>query len=245
MERVIGRGRGGRYDCRAVAPPPGHCSRHVLAKPSPLVRLASVHALPRAGSTDAALAIAARDGHPAAAGEIWDRFAALVRGLLRRSLGPDHDVEDHVQEVFLRFFSRLRELREPSAVRSFLVGITLRVSRSELRRRRLRRWLHLTEDGALPDTPAAACDDAAREALARLYRILDGLDDEARLAFVLRHVEGLELTEVAGALEVSLATVKRRLGKVSARVLAQVARDPILSDYLIAPGRELDASDRD
>ena len=214
----------------------------VLAKPSSPVRLASVHPLPRARPTDASLATAAIAGEPAAAGLLWERFSPLVRGLIRRSLGPDRDVEDHVQEVFLRFFEQIGELRDPAAVRSFLVGITVRVLRTELRRRRLRRWLHLTDAGELPDTPAPPGDDDAREALKRLYRVLDDIDDKARLAFVLRFIQGLELTEVAASLGASLATTKRRLAKVSARVLAAARRDPLLAGYLaLAPG-DSDAS---
>jgi RNA polymerase sigma-70 factor, ECF subfamily len=201
-----------------------------------------VHPLPRARPTDAALANAAIAGEPAAAGLIWERFSPLVRGLVRRSLGPDRDVEDHVQDVFLRFFEQVDELRDPAAVRSFLVGITVRVLRSELRRRRLRRWLHLTDAGELPDAPAPPEDEDAREALKRLYHLLDGMDDEARIAFVLRFVQGLELTEVAASLGASLATTKRRLAKVSARVLAAARRDPILAGYLALARGEPDAS---
>lgn len=213
-----------------------YCCRIVLAKPAP--RLASVHPLPQAGrrvADEAALVRAAIEGQEAAIGLLWNRYSRLVRGLLRRSLGPQHDVEDHVQDVFLRFFAQLQRLRDPAAVRSYLVGITVRVARSELRRRRIRRWLFLTEDGELPDAPAMPSDEAAREALARLYRILDGMDDEGRLAFVLRHIEGLELTEVAAALGISLATTKRRLARVTARVFAVVERDPILADYVVQP----------
>ncbi len=191
-----------------------------------------MHELPRARPTDAALAHAAAAGQPGAAEMVWDRFAPLVRGLARRSLGPDRDVDDHVQEVFLRLFDQLGDLRDPAALRSFVVGITVRVLRSELRRRRLRRWLRLTEGGELPEGAAPPRDEVAREALRRLYRILDGIDDEARLAFALRHIEGLELAEVAAALGASLATTKRRLAKVMARVLAAARHDPALSSYL-------------
>ena len=204
----------------------------VLAKPSSPVRLASVHPLPRARPTDASLATAAIAGEPAAAGLLWERFSPLVRGLIRRSLGPDRDVEDHVQEVFLRLFEQIGELREPAALRSFVVGITVRVLRSELRRRRVRRWLRLADEGELPDGAAPPRDDAAREALRRLYGILDGIDDEARLSFALRFIEGLELTEVAAALGASLATTKRRLAKVTARVLAAARHDPVLVSYV-------------
>ena len=109
----------------------------------------------------------------------------------------------------------------------------MHVAVSTLRKRRVRRWLHLTPTGVLPDVAAAGIEgaDRAREALRRLYAILDQLDDAGRLTFVLRHIEGIELTEVADALGVSLATAKRRLAKVTARVLAMVERDPLLPEY--------------
>jgi RNA polymerase sigma-70 factor (ECF subfamily) len=200
-------------------------------------RLASVHRLPLAGADDSALARAAAGGDPAAAAAVWDRFSPLVRGLLRRSLGPDRDVEDQVQDVFLRFFKRIDTLRDPNAVRSFLVGITIRVAGSELRRRRVRRWLHVTETGTLPDIEAPPGDADAREAVARLYANLDRLDDEGRLAIVLRHIDGLELLDVAAALDLSLATTKRRLAKATARLHAMLERDPALADYLTQPDR--------
>jgi RNA polymerase sigma-70 factor (ECF subfamily) len=51
---------------------------------------------------------------------------------------------------------------------------------------------------------------------------------------VLRHIEGLELTEVAEALGCSLATAKRKIAKASDHVFARAASDPFLSDYLKA-----------
>lgn len=205
------------------------------APPPPPPRLAPVRRLPIDGGTwdDAAVARALAEGQPAAAAIAWDRHAGLVRGLLRRSLGPDADVEDAVQDVFLRFFSRIGELRDPAALRPFLIGITLHVAASALRRRRVRRWLRLTDDGHLPDHAAPGDGGAeARAAVRRLYAILDRLDDDGRLVFVLRHIEGLELTEVATALDTSLATAKRRLARVTARVQAMIARDPTLAEYV-------------
>src|SRR5262245_26069068 len=79
---------------------------------------AQVHVLPTRFASDAALIEAAIARHPAAAREIWDRFATLVRGLLRRTLGRD-DVDDHVQDTFLRLFRLLGRLREPDKLRSF------------------------------------------------------------------------------------------------------------------------------
>lgn len=186
---------------------------------------------------DAGLARAIAEGHAAAPGMVWDRYATLVRGVLRRALGPGADVDDQVQIAFLELFREAKNLRDPSALRAFLIGITVRVARAELRRRRVRRWLRLTDDGAVPEAAADDLDEDAREAVARLYVVLERLDDKSRMLFVLRHVQGLELTETAEALGISLATAKRRLAKVTARVHAMAARDPILASYL-GPGEE-------
>ena len=197
-------------------------------------RLALVRRVRLADLDDAGLARAAAEGHAGAPAVVWDRYAGLVRRVLCRILGPGADVDDQVQEAFLQLFREVKQLRDPGALRAFLLGITVRVARSALRRRRLRRWLRLSDGGELPELAAAEVDADAREALRRLYALLDRLDDKARLLFVLRYVEGLELTQAAEAMGVSLATAKRHLERVRARVHALASRDPLLARYLAA-----------
>jgi len=193
---------------------------------------------------DAALVAALVAKEPAAAGAAWDLFAPLVRSLLWQTLAVGADVDDLTQDVFLHLFRRIDGLRDPNALRSFVVGITIRVARSELRRRRVRRWLRLTDSGELPEAAAVSDDHAAREALRRLYAILDKMDDEARLAFVLRYVQGLELTEVATALGISLATTKRRIAHVHERIAIHARGDACLAPFLDGrPSEDERASD--
>jgi len=191
---------------------------------------------------DGALARLAAEKDPRAAAALWDRYATLVRGILRRTLGPSADVEDLVQDAFIGLFRTLPGLRDPDALRSFVVGTALRVARSELRRRRVRRWLSLTSSGAMPDAAQeGASDPEARRAVKRLYEVLDKIDDRGRMAFVLRYIEGYELTEVAEALGCSLATTKRLLVKAQERVNAIVRRDPLLAPYVNDAGAANDA----
>ncbi|WP_437970627.1 sigma-70 family RNA polymerase sigma factor [Sorangium sp. So ce260] len=199
-----------------------------------------MQALPLSATDDVALARAAAQGHPGAAPVIWQRFAPLVRRILTRTLGPGDEVDDHVQDTFLRFFRVAKDLRDPSLLSSFIVGIAVRVARAELRRRRLRRWLQLSSSGELPEVGGAHQDPQGRAALVRLYRILDQVDDRSRTLFVLRFIEGLELTEIAAALGCSLATTKRHLARASHRILTAAQRDPALSDYLTKAPQELD-----
>jgi RNA polymerase sigma-70 factor, ECF subfamily len=183
------------------------------------------------GPTDAQLARLARDRDPRAATLVWDRYAGMVRGVLYRSVGPTHDVEDLVQDVFVGFFKNIGTLREASSLRPFLVGIALRTARSALRKRRVRKWLRLSDDGMVPEVATNDGDPRTREAVRRLYAILDELDDRDRLAFVLRHAEGHELTETASALGVSLATVKRMLSRAEEHVQSRARQDDLLGAW--------------
>ena len=101
----------------------------------------------------------------------------------------------------------------------------------QLRRRWVRRWVRLSGKTDAAELEIVTPDTDAREALARFYKILDRVNATDRAAFVLRFMEGLELTEVAAALKLSLATTKRRLARVWARVLLLVERDPVLVHY--------------
>jgi RNA polymerase sigma-70 factor, ECF subfamily len=191
---------------------------------------------------DAALVAACLRQEEWAAAALWDRFAPLVRRILFRAVGPGHDVEDLVQECFLRLYRTLPGLRDPDACKSFVITITTRVLQTELRSRWLKRWLGLSADGEIPERAGESADLEARGALARFYRLLDGLAPRHRTAFTLRYIEGLELTEVAAALGVSLATIKRWLPRIARRLHAQAARDPQLQPYVSPKGFQVGGS---
>jgi RNA polymerase sigma-70 factor (ECF subfamily) len=196
-----------------------------------------MHLVQAAASTepsDAELVLAVRQRAPHAAGQVWDRYSVLVRRILLRMLGPSSEVEDAVQEAFLRLFRDVDGLRDPSVLRSFLIGITLHVAGSELRRRRARRWLFLSSDGTLPEPEPVADADGLheREALRRLYRVLDRVGTRTRSVFVLRYVEGLPLAQLSAVLGCSLATTKRRVADAAQRVTRLAEGDELLAPYL-------------
>ena len=186
---------------------------------------------------DLARALIARD--PKAPRTLWRRFAPMVFRMLRRALGPGHDVEDLAQEVFLCVFEKVPSLREPKALKAFVISITVLTTRSELRRLWVRRWIRLSGKGDATTKAVVHLDTDAREALGRFYAVLDRINAQDRTLFVLRFMEGLGLVEVAAASGLSLATTKRRLSRVWAKVILLVERDPVLSQYL-SPNRDSD-----
>jgi RNA polymerase sigma-70 factor, ECF subfamily len=180
---------------------------------------------------DADLVRAFCNGESWAARAIWNRHAPMVYRLLERALGPNGEAEDLTQDVFLCTFARLPGLRDIDALRSFIYSIALRTLKWELRRRRVRRILRLSDDGKLPDLPVRAVDGEARQLLARFYALLEQLRANERAAFVLRHMEGLKLEEIAERMGVSLATVKRWISRASQDVSALVEADGELSAH--------------
>jgi RNA polymerase sigma-70 factor, ECF subfamily len=195
-------------------------------------RLFLVHGGVHQEVDDATLVHKLLDQHPHAARLIWQRFAPMVHRILRRSLGPDEDVEDLAQEVFMCVFQKASTLREPQALKAFVITVTAFTVRGELRRRWSRRWLRRQRPQTGPGELVANQDIESREALRRFYDILDRISAQDRTAFVLRYIEGMPLEEVAAALEVSVATAKRRLTRVWDRVVLLAERDTALVDYL-------------
>jgi RNA polymerase sigma-70 factor (ECF subfamily) len=114
-----------------------------------------------------------------------------------------------------------------------VISITAHMIRYELRRKTALRWLRF---GDIPDAAAADSDLDSREALVRLYRILDRQGSEDRTVFTLRYLEGLELVDVSQALGVSLATTKRRVARAWRRVVTSARRDDALIEYVAKLG---------
>jgi RNA polymerase sigma-70 factor (ECF subfamily) len=179
----------------------------------------------RTAATDTQLVEALCAREPWAEAAVWHRYAAFVHQVAHRSLGSRHDAEDILQQVFFCLFTRIDTLQKPSALRSFIFSITVRTLKSELKRRRVRRWVTLSETGEMPDASIPGVDPASAQLLRGLYRALDRLGVEDRTIFVLRHIQEMTLEEVAEGMQLSLATVKRRLQKSNQKVSEQFERE--------------------
>ncbi len=162
---------------------------------------------------------------------IWNRYAPMVFRFFDRALGHPKDVDDMTQEVFFRAFGSLPKIRDRDALRSFLYSTAVNLLKWELRRRRVRRSVFLSETGRLSDGSVDADDSAAREALGRFHALLDRLGIHDRTAFILRQVEGLSFDEVVQAMGGSMSTAKRRVAKASQEVSRLIDDDPDLAVY--------------
>ena len=181
---------------------------------------------------DAALVEALRAGHPGAAAALYDRYAPAVRLTLRSILGPDDEIPDLLQEVFIRALDRIERLREVDRLGAWLSTMGVFVARAHIRVRSRRRLLGFFSPERTKSQQLEQPPSEARRAVGEIYVVLDAMPVDERMAFVLRHLHEMTLVEAAEACETSLATIKRRLGRAEARFLEAVRERPGLNFWL-------------
>ncbi len=179
--------------------------------------------------SDEEIVRALREGERWAAAALLDRYGTMVERLIRRVMGHDPDLEDLVQDAFARVLSAIGQVREGEAVKGWIASIAVHTAHHAIRKRRMARWfLFWRADSESSCEPAIG----PRDALRRVYEVLDGLPASERVCFALRFFEEMPLSDVASACGVSLATVKRRLARAERRFTAAAQRDPVLQVWM-------------
>ena len=162
-----------------------------------VVRFSAEHAV-----EDGGLARAAQRGDRSAFGELYERYARVVHGLLLARV-PRADVDDLVQDVFLAAWNRLAALREPEAFGGWLTTIA-RNRAADFHRR-------APDAVELPDDLPAHDDTAERADAIRLLTIVRSLPEAYRETLVLRLVEGMTGPEIAERTGLTPASVRVNL----------------------------------
>jgi RNA polymerase sigma-70 factor (ECF subfamily) len=181
---------------------------------------------------DAALVAAVGRGDAAARRLLFERHAPHVARVLARLLGPDSELADLVHDVFVMALRDLGRLHDPSALKAWLTSVAVHVARGHIRKKSRRRWLRFLSPDTLPDPPAPTADGDVREAMRRMYAVLETLPEDERIAFAFRFIDDMELTDAAEACGVSLATIKRRLERAETTFVARAKKDAVLASWL-------------
>jgi RNA polymerase sigma-70 factor (ECF subfamily) len=181
---------------------------------------------------DSAFVARLRAGDRVAIGALFDRHADRIERVLYRVLGVDAEIPDLLQDVFVYAMTGIAKYRgDDGNLAAWLTQIAVAVARKCIRRRVTRRFLGLRTPGELPDWPGTE-DPEMQTVLRRAYAVLERLPARERIPFALRHLEGMQLVEVAEACDTSLATTKRRLSAARVRFERLAARDPLLCEWL-------------
>ena len=153
-------------------------------------------------------------------------YETPVYNYVLRLVGDRSLAEDLTQEVFLHVFQSIKTFSLRSKFTTWLFQVTKNRVLDELRanERRPRAFV------ALEDAPHLEVVDQPMERLETIdavWRAVDHLNVDLKMALLLRDVVGLSYTEIGDSLEITLATVKWRIYKAREEVQLALAREGI------------------
>src|SRR5438874_11019960 len=161
-------------------------------------------------------------------------YETPVYNYVLRLVGDRALAEDLTQEVFLRVFQGLPKFSLRSRFTTWMFQVTKNRVLDELRsmERRPRSFV------ALDDLPQLEVLDAPLErleAIDALWRAVENLNVDLKMALLLRDVVGMSYNEIADSLEITLATVKWRIFKAREDVQLSLAREGITFGTKVQP----------
>lgn len=149
--------------------------------------------------------------------ELVHRYTDPVYSLAFRMTGSPEEAEEAVQEVFARAYRKLESFDPDKRFFTWLYTIALNHLRSRGRSRRRqeeKKEISFDEraDRVVGSSTAPSPEQWAmrKEASRLIQSALAALKEEYRTVFVLRHMEGMEVKEVAEMLGVPENTVKTK-----------------------------------
>jgi RNA polymerase sigma-70 factor (ECF subfamily) len=169
----------------------------------------------------------AREGDNAAYNEVVYAYRKRILGTIARLIGRPEDVEDVGQEVFLRLYFSLDQLRTPEVFEPWLYRLTVNAAYDYLRKHRRRtemRMSDLSEQQVVMADAAAGSkrqdEDQRRKRVRELVNsLLNGISEQDRMLLTLKEIEGLSLKELEKIYGVNENALKVRLFRARQRVL--------------------------
>lgn len=155
-------------------------------------------------SEEVHLVEAARDGDRAALGQLYDRYARMVHGILLARV-PSGEVDDLVQDVFLLALRRLHTLRDAAAFGGWLAMIAR--NRASDYHRRSPQVVELSEEAI----EAVAGDEQPQDEALAVLATIRTLPEAYRETLILRLVEGMTGPEIAARTGLTPGSVRVNL----------------------------------
>lgn len=182
-----------------------------------------------ASAPDAALVDGTLGGNERAFRFLVERYQAHIVRTVTGMLGPSSDVDDTVQEVFVRFHSALGSFRGQSSIKTFLTRIAINRSLDVIRSRKRRMfvsWDSEETETIASDLPSPEMAAIHTDERARLRRAINTLSPRHKAVVVLRLIDGLSTSETADILQVPYGTVLSRLKRALGRLKETIRELP-------------------
>ena len=176
---------------------------------------------------DSQLIEKAKEGDPSAFNQVVLAYRKRILGVISRLIGRPEDVEDVAQEVFVRLYYSLDQLRSADVFEPWLYRLTVNAAYDYLRRIKRRhesRMADMSETQVLmADSVAGGKRSAEDEEKSRVREFVEALfvhvSEEDRVLLTLKEVEGLSLKELEQIYRINENALKVRLFRARQRVI--------------------------
>jgi len=157
-------------------------------------------------------------------GAVFDENFDYVWNTLRRFGVRETDLEDLVQDVFLKIHVRSADYDAARPLRPWLFGFAYRVAADYRRLARHRVESHRAPGDVPAEEPSADERIRAREERALVRQALESVDLDRRAVLILHDLDEIPVPEIAVALEIPLNTAYSRLRLARAEFAAAAKR---------------------
>src|SRR3954471_3355278 len=169
----------------------------------------------------------ARGGDSAAFNQMVIAYRRRILGTISRLIGRPEDVEDVAQEVFMRLYFSLDQLRTAEVFEPWLYRLTVNACYDYLRKNKRRlesRMADLSDQQVMMADAVAGSKAQSDETERRRVRdtvnsLLSSVSEEDRILLTMKEVEGLSLKELEQVYGVNENALKVRLFRARQRVL--------------------------
>ena len=172
---------------------------------------------------DRELIVRAKAGDPSACEAVVDQFAPMVFRLISRFFRTREDVEDLAQDVFLKVFARIDQVRPDENFPGWLARVTVNTCYDELRKARRRKVAMETYGPEVAAEQAVTPPEPDSFGKARLA--LQRLDPKLRIPLLLKEVEEMSVEEIARSMGLTETNVKVRLFRARKKLAAMLGED--------------------
>jgi RNA polymerase sigma-70 factor (ECF subfamily) len=155
-----------------------------------------------------------------------ERWQTPAFRFLERMLGSREDAQDLVQETFLRMCLGARRYRPEGRFQSWLFRIAGNLARSQLRRRKILRWVVFEPRVHQPESPEASPQETLEQQAsdAGVRDAILALPDRQRQAMLLRTFEEMSYQEIASAMGTSVGAVESLLHRATTALRRELER---------------------
>jgi RNA polymerase sigma-70 factor, ECF subfamily len=163
--------------------------------------------------------------------EVASRYRSQIFRFLLASLRDPDVAETLTQDCLLKAYRNWESFRGESSVMTWLLRIAINLQKDHWRSRRMQFWKQTANNAVdaadaghwLPSEESSPEQQTlAKDQVRLVWKAVERLSERQRTVFMLRHVEEMEIHEIASTIGLSEGTVKAHLSRAMVRVRAEL-----------------------